>query len=224
VLEKLGLRSITIRQFARVNFTHTILSKRKLQFFVDQGFVTGWDDPALPTVRGILARGLSPQALREFILSLVSSFVCLLFLLSSCQGASVSRTNMSMSKLWAANKKLLDPVAPRYVAISSDCFAVEIVGAPEETRARSLHPKNAAVGSKQVVFSAKCLVESADAHLLAVGEEFTFLDWGNAVVEALDKDKKFMRVRLHLAGDVKTTKRKVSWGEKIDLSVCFSSD
>jgi glutamyl-tRNA synthetase len=77
VLEKLGLRSITIRQFARVNFTHTILSKRKLQFFVDQGFVTGWDDPALPTVRGILARGLSPQALREFILSLVP--LCVLF-------------------------------------------------------------------------------------------------------------------------------------------------
>lgn len=107
MLSKLGLRDITIRQFSRVNFTHTVLSKRKLQFFVDQGLVTGWvrllfmttccisdrlsffcfflfvlqDDPALPTVRGILRRGLSAEALRLFILS---------------QGASVSRTNMSM--------------------------------------------------------------------------------------------------------------------------------
>ncbi len=71
MLQRLGLRDITIRQFSRINFTHTVLSKRKLQFFVDQGLVTGWDDPALPTVRGVLARGLSPQALREFILSQV---------------------------------------------------------------------------------------------------------------------------------------------------------
>ncbi len=59
VLERLGFKPITIRQFSRINFTHTILSKRKMQFFVDKGLVEGWDDPAMPTVRGILRRGLS---------------------------------------------------------------------------------------------------------------------------------------------------------------------
>ena len=205
VLQRLGLRDIIIRQFSRINFTHTVLSKRKLQFFVDQGLVAGWDDPALPTVRGVLARGLSPQALREFILS---------------QGASVSRTNMSMSKLWAANKKLLDPVAPRYTAISTDCFTVELAGgpAPNAPQPRPLHPKNAVLGTKSVLFGARCLIEAADARLLTAGEEFTLLDWGNAVVEHVDTDKRLLRARLHLEGDVKTTRRKVSWGEPFVLS------
>ncbi len=198
VLAKLGLRDITIRQFARINFTHTVLSKRKLQFFVEQGLVTGWDDPAMPTIRGILSRGLSPEALRRFILSL---------------GASVSRTNMSMAKLWNVNKKLLDPVARRFTAISNDCYTVEIEGGlvPDETQQRPLHPKNAALGTKEVLFGARCLVEATDAKLLADGEEFTLLDWGNAVAVAVDHDKRAIKARLHLAGDVKSTKRKVSW-------------
>ena len=194
-----------IRQFSRINFTHTILSKRKLQYFVDQGLVSGWDDPALPTLRGVLRRGLSVQALREFILA---------------QGASLSRTNMSMGKLWAGNKKLLDPVAPRYTAISQDCFTVVLqegseglppAGEDGEKVDRPLHPKNPSLGLKTVHRGQRFLVEAVDALALADQEEFTLLDWGNAVLLRRDDSSRTLHCRLHLAGNVKKTAKKISW-------------
>ncbi len=67
-LKALNLRHVHIWEFSRVNFVYTLLSKRKLTKFVDDGMVSGWDDPRFPTVRGILRRGMTVAALRAFIL------------------------------------------------------------------------------------------------------------------------------------------------------------
>jgi len=75
-----------------------------LQWFVDKGIVKGWDDPRFPTIRGILRRGMTVEALNEFILS---------------QGASKNLNLMEMEKLWATNKKVIDPIIPRYTAIAA---------------------------------------------------------------------------------------------------------
>merc|ERR1712000_678742 len=74
-----------------------------------------------------------------------------------------------------------------------------------------MHPKNPDVGQKMVHRGRRFLVEATDAQLLADGEEFTLLDWGNAIVERRDDDKRTLQCRLHLTGNVKKTKRKVSW-------------
>ena len=52
----------------RLSFVYTVLSKRKLTWFVQQGVVEGWTDPRMPTVQGMLRRGLQLEALKEFIL------------------------------------------------------------------------------------------------------------------------------------------------------------
>ena len=74
VLEDMQLRRVHVWDFSRLNFVYTLLSKRKLQWFVDNGKVEGWHDPRFPTVRGITRRGLTIEALKQFILSQVWIF------------------------------------------------------------------------------------------------------------------------------------------------------
>ena len=69
--QDMGLRKVHVCDFSRLNFQFTLLSKRKLQWFVEQGAVEGWNDPRFPTVQGIVRRGLTVQALKDFILSQV---------------------------------------------------------------------------------------------------------------------------------------------------------
>lgn len=87
-----------------MSFVYTLLSKRKLQWFVDQGLVGGWDDPRFPTVRGIRRRGMTIEALRDFILM---------------QGPSRNVLLLEWDKLWAMNKKVIDPVSPRHVVLEN---------------------------------------------------------------------------------------------------------
>ena len=68
VLEKLGLRHVEIWDYSRLNLVSTVLSKRKLKWFVDSGIADGWNDPRFPTVQGLMRRGLTKEALKEFML------------------------------------------------------------------------------------------------------------------------------------------------------------
>lgn len=68
VIEKAGFKKPLPRQieFARLNITNTLMSKRYLKKLVDEGFVRGWDDPRMPTVMGLKNRGVPPEALKKF--------------------------------------------------------------------------------------------------------------------------------------------------------------
>merc|ERR1719387_2558044 len=100
-----SLPNVNIWEFSRLNMVNTVMSKRKLQWFVDTGRVSSWTDPRFPTVQGLLRRGLTVPALRDFILQ---------------QGASKNTTNQEWDKLWTLNKKLIDPVCGRHAAVVAD--------------------------------------------------------------------------------------------------------
>lgn len=199
MLNALHLRHVDIWDFSRVNFVRTLLSKRKLQWFVDTKRVSGWDDPRFPTVRGVLKRGMSVEGLRQFIIS---------------QGPSRNIINLDWSLIWNVNKKVIDPVAPRYTAIVDPTPFVLSDDIKLHQEERALHKKNPDVGTKQVWFGKDLIIAQDDAQTLKEGEELTLMDWGNAVVDKVVKDgDRVARVEahLHLAGDFKKTEHKLTW-------------
>ncbi|KAF8538146.1 tRNA synthetases class I, catalytic domain-containing protein [Trichophaea hybrida] len=203
-LEALGLRKVHVWDFARLNFIKTVLSKRKLAWFVGEGHVTGWDDPRFPTVRGIRRRGMTIEALRQFILS---------------QGPSKNVVNLDWTIIWAFNKKVIDPIAPRHTALLKEgLITAKLVGGPEPsvTENKPKHQKNPDVGTKKVVMGSTVLLEQADARTFKEGEEITLMGWGNAFVTKIVRpdpagDVTELELKLHLEGDFKKTEKKVTW-------------
>ncbi|KAL9598662.1 MAG: hypothetical protein Q9219_004331 [cf. Caloplaca sp. 3 TL-2023] len=207
MLDALSLRKVHIWDFARMNFIRTLLSKRKLTKFVESGVVWGWDDPRFPTIRGIRRRGMTIDALREFILK---------------QGPSRNIVNLDWTSFWATNKKYIDPVAPRHTAIAKENVVTATVKGARiapYTEDKPKHGKNPELGIKKVAYSPEIYIDQADAQALAQGEEFTLMNWGNAIVRSVTHSLNplhrslvtGLELELHLQGDVKKTKQKITW-------------
>ncbi|XP_028176463.1 bifunctional glutamate/proline--tRNA ligase [Ostrinia furnacalis] len=172
-IDALGLRKPYIWEYSRLSMTNTVLSKRKLTWFVEQGLVDGWDDPRMPTVRGVLRRGMTVEGLRQFI---------------QAQGSSRSVVFMEWDKIWAINKKVIDPIAPRYTALETSTVPVNLKGVSSDSSLTvPLHPKNPDVGNKTVWVSPRLLIDQADAKSLKEGENATFINYGNVMIDKIHK-------------------------------------
>lgn len=203
MIDALALRPVHIWDFSRLNFIYTLLSKRKLHWFVDNKLVKGWDDPRFPTIRGIRRRGMTVEALSQFMLA---------------QGPSQAIVSLEWDSIWAINKKVIDPIAPRLWAIVTDNIVPVIVnGAPEsaEVKQLPLHKKDPTVGQKNVVYTKTILMEQEDAASFEDNEEITLMDWGNALVQSKTigphGEITSLTMNLHLEGDFRQTKKKITW-------------
>uniref|UniRef100_A0A8C0GHP1 Bifunctional glutamate/proline--tRNA ligase n=1 Tax=Chelonoidis abingdonii TaxID=106734 RepID=A0A8C0GHP1_CHEAB len=201
IIEALGIRKPYIWEYSRLNLNNTVLSKRKLTWFVNEGLVDGWDDPRFPTVRGVLRRGMTVEGLKQFI---------------AAQGSSRSVVNMEWDKIWSFNKKVIDPVAPRYTALLKDeVVTVNIPEALEEMKEVAKHPKNADVGLKPVWYSSKVLIDGADAETLTEGETVTFINWGNIIITKIHRNssRKIVSIDAKLNMENKDYKKttKITW-------------
>ena len=205
----LELRPVIIQDYSKLNFVSTCLSKRKLKWIIEQGFVDGWEDPRFPTVQGIMRHGMTPMALTKFMLE---------------NGASRKTVNMEWDKIWAVNKDIIDPVVPRYFAISlANRAEITLTNGPAENKfeTQPLHPKNPAVGNKTVEYGSLVFIENDDAKDIAVGEKITLMNWGNAVITAKDEanGKISMKAELKLDDtDYKKTK-KLTWLAKSESNL-----
>uniref|UniRef100_A0A452IAN6 Uncharacterized protein n=1 Tax=Gopherus agassizii TaxID=38772 RepID=A0A452IAN6_9SAUR len=201
IIEALGIRKPYIWEYSRLNLNNTVLSKRKLTWFVNEGLVDGWDDPRFPTVRGVLRRGMTVEGLKQFI---------------AAQGSSRSVVNMEWDKIWSFNKKVIDPVAPRYTALLKDeVVTVNIPEALEEMKEVAKHPKNADVGLKPVWYSSQVLIDGADAETLTEGETVTFINWGNIIITEIHRNssRKIVSIDAKLNMENKDYKKttKITW-------------
>ena len=152
VLETLGAYRPQQIEFARLNVSYTVLSKRKLIQLVKEGHVTGWDDPRMPTLSGMRRRGIPPEALREF-----------------CSRIGLARADSTVeySMLEFCVREYLNEHTPRVMAVL-DPVKVVIenypVGQVEEFD-MPYHPEDASYGSRKVPFSRELYIERDDFRL-----------------------------------------------------------
>jgi glutaminyl-tRNA synthetase len=136
-------------EFARLNLTYTVLSKRKLIALVDGGYVDGWDDPRMPTISGMRRRGYTPSAIRNF-----------------CDRIGVAKSNstVDMALLEYCVREDLNKSAPRVMAVLHP-LKVVITNYPEgqvEELEAENNPEDPAMGSRMLPFSRVLFVESGD--------------------------------------------------------------
>ncbi|XP_071576761.1 bifunctional glutamate/proline--tRNA ligase-like [Temnothorax nylanderi] len=163
----LGLRYPERKSCSRLNMTYTVLSKRKLTWFVNEGLVDGWDDPRFPTVKGILRRGMEVDVLKYVVFQ------------------EKSRISLiEWDKIWAFNKMIIDHVAVRYTALDyrSEMILVTVVDAKEEWLSVQNHPKDSSKGTKRVRVGPRILIEKEDAERLNNNQNATFINWGNLLI------------------------------------------
>lgn len=136
-------------EFARLNLSHTVTSKRKLRALVESGVVTGWDDPRLPTLRGMRQRGYPPAALRQF-----------------CEMIGVSRSDsvIDMSIFEACVRDVLNTTSKRALCVLSP-LKVVIENYPEgkvEQLQAFYHPQDPEAGHRDLPFSREIYIERSD--------------------------------------------------------------
>jgi len=148
-VEQLGIYHPQQIEFDRLNLTYTVLSKRKLLTLVQKGYVSGWNDPRMPTISGIRRRGYTPEAIRNF-----------------CGRVGVSKTNGSteLSLLEYYVREDLNKRAPRVMGVLRP-LKVVIDNYPEgqvEEMEAVNNPEDASAGTRKVPFSKVIYIEQDD--------------------------------------------------------------
>lgn len=167
------LRPVYITEFGKMNFVHTVLSKRRLTWFVDNNLVDGWFDPRFPTVQGCVRRGMNVDTLKTFMIN---------------QGASRRVVNMEWDKFWAENKKVLEDTSPRYMGVDeNNAVHVELTNVSNIVSAHDvpIHPSKPEMGTRVMRRLNDVIIDQADAKTLSDGEEFTLLRWGNVTITSI---------------------------------------
>jgi glutaminyl-tRNA synthetase len=136
-------------EFARLNLTYTVLSKRVLTLLVRDGHVTGWDDPRMPTLAGLRRRGVPPEAIRDFIKRI---------------GVAKANSTVDVGMFEFSVREALNKSALRRMAVLRP-LKVVIENYPEgqvEELDAVNHPDNAAAGSRKIKFGRELFIEAED--------------------------------------------------------------
>jgi len=205
-------------EFARLNLTHTVMSKRKLLELVENKYVNGWDDPRMPTISGVRRRGYTPDAIRNF-----------------CSQIGVAKADSTVEIAYLEHfvREDLNKKAPRVMAVL-DPLKVIIDNYPENSEEELTavnNPEDSSAGTRKIPFSKILYIERGDFmedppkkfYRLAPGREVRlryayFLKCINAV-----KDKKGNIIELHCTYDPSTKGGDAPDGRKVKATLHWVS-
>ncbi len=154
-------------EFARLNLSYTVMSKRKLMQLVNEDHVTGWDDPRMLTISGLRRRGYTPESIRAFCAEI---------------GVGKRESWIDMAVLENAVRSDLNRIAPRVMGVL-DPLKVIITNYPEdkvENVEGKNHPQNPEMGTRPLPFSRELYIERSD-FLENAPKKFFRLDIGREV-------------------------------------------
>ena len=149
-IQTLGIFPSHQYEFARLNLTYTLMSKRKLLELVQKGYVAGWDDPRMPTLCGVRRRGYTPEALKMF-----------------CEKIGVSKRDqlMDIQLLEWCVRQDLNARSNRYMVVGEDPIKVTLTNYPEnqvEWFDCPLNPAEPEGATRKVPFSREMYIDRAD--------------------------------------------------------------
>lgn len=209
-LEQLGVYHPQQIEFARLNLSYTIMSKRKLKKLVENGLVDGWDDPRMPTISGFRRRGYTPQSIKNFMEEV---------------GVAKRDNVMDVAKLESSLRTDLNKRSDRRMAVLNP-LKVVITNYPKDSeelvRAKN-NPEDDSAGSRNIPFSREIYIEKEDFmenppkkyFRLSPGSEvrlkFAYFIKCNDVI----KDEYGEVVELHCTYDKNTKGGKSSDGRKV---------
>ncbi len=206
-------------EFARLNLSYTVLSKRRLIELVENGTVNGWDDPRMPTLSGMRRRGYPPEAIRDF-----------------CERIGVAKNDslIDMALLENCIRECLNEKVPRVLAVLRP-LRVVIDNYPEDRVEEfdcPYHPKNPDMGSRKVPFSRVLYIEQEDFmenppkkfYRLAPGREVR-LRYGYFIkcVNVVKNPDNGAVIELHCTYDPETRSGFAPDGRKVDATIHWVS-
>jgi glutaminyl-tRNA synthetase len=148
-LEQLGIYHPRQIEYARLNLTYTIMSKRRLLQLVNEGHVSGWDDPRMPTICGLRRRGYTPEALRNFV---------------EAVGIAKRENVIELTFLEHCLRENLNKVARRVMVVLNP-LKVMLENYPEgltEMMRAENNPEDESAGTREMPFSRALFIEQDD--------------------------------------------------------------
>ncbi|MBS4008544.1 MAG: glutamine--tRNA ligase/YqeY domain fusion protein [Clostridium sp.] len=197
-------------EFARLNMTYTVLSKRKLRRMVEEGFVHGWDDPRMPTIAGLRRRGVTPAAIADF---------------QERVGVARADSTVDLALFEHCIREDLGKTAPRMMAVLEPLKVVITNWPQSKTEMLTLEnmPDDNMAGTRQVPFGREIYIEAEDFmeeppkkfHRLAPGREVRLKGAYVIRCEEVIKDSAGKITELHCTYDPKTKSGEDESGKKV---------
>jgi len=155
-------------EFSRLNLEYTVMSKRKLNILVENGHVSGWDDPRMPTISGMRKRGCSPQAFALFLDRIGISKVNSMTDIKILEDAIRDDLNLNAPRTMG----VIDPI--RVIIENYPVDSIETIFAPN-------HPQNETMGKREIFFSREIFIERDDFCEVAPNNKYKRLSIGKEV-------------------------------------------